>query len=559
MNKSDKLWVAVLIALLVGYLGWSYLSPKPPQPAAPVAQQAPVVAPVAPTAPVTASTAVPATPVAALTSAAQTYHTLSNEQVVLTFSNLGARLVKAELLNYRAQNTEDSGHVVLDTGDLLNLTFDGVEPYLPYEVTQTDAKTLVFRTMVKAGVALERTVTLEQDYAVTVRDAFTSAEATAVMPYGFSVGSFGLTEVSGDTIGFDTLAVGEKKPEYHESELAKVLGARSAFLGCGTSSDPTGLPLSGENARAEPQSWVALKSRFFTTLVMPPMAAPCRYGVSRDATSKTLVLNRVNATFTYPAQQLQAGVATGVVTRLYVGPKLLSGLKTFGNHAERIMDFGMFAWFCELLVPLLNFFYGIIPNYGVAIILLTLLVRIVFWPLTHKSTVSMRKMSVIQPQIKALQAQFKDQPQKLQQETLKLYREHKVNPFSSCLPMLVQIPIFIALFTVLRAAVELRFSGFLWIADLSQPENLFAGILPVPLNILPILTSVTMGLQTHLSPGAGDPAQKKMMTWMMPMMLLFMFYSMPSALCLYWTVSQILSIIQMWHIQKTTAQTPSVA
>ena len=125
--------------------------------------------------------------------------------------------------------------------------------------------------------------------------------------------------------------------------------------------------------------------------------------------------------------------------------------------------------------------------------------------------------------------------------------------------MLIQIPIFIALFTVLRAAVELRFSSFLWIADLSQPENLFAGILPVPLNILPILTAVTMGLQTHLSPGAGDPAQKKMMTWMMPMMLLFMFYSMPSALCLYWTVSQVLSIVQMWHIQKTTAQTPTNA
>ena len=213
----------------------------------------------------------------------------------------------------------------------------------------------------------------------------------------------------------------------------------------------------------------------------------------------------------------------------------------------------MFSWFCELLVPLLNFFHSLIPNYGVAIILLTLLVRVVFWPLTHKSTVSMRTMSVIQPQIKALQAQFKENPQKLQQETFKLYREHKVNPFSSCLPMLVQIPIFIALFTVLRSAVELRFSGFLWIADLSQPENLFAGILPVPLNILPILTSATMALQTHLSPSTGDPAQKKMMTWMMPIMLLFMFYSMPSALCLYWTVSQVLSIIQMWMIHRQTA------
>lgn len=552
MNKNDKLWVAILIALLAAYFAWNYLAPKQP---APVAAPAPVVTPAAPVAPVTP---VAPAPVATLEAASQNYYTLANEQVKLTFSDLGARLTKAELADYRATNNDDAAPVVLDTGDLMNLKFDGVAPYLTYTATQPDEKTLVFKTMV-GTVALERTVTLEKDYAVTVRDAFTSAEGAAIAPYVFNAGSFGLTEASGDTMGFDTLAVGEKKPEYHEGDLAKVLGARSAFLGCGTSTDPTGLPLSGETALATPQSWVALKSRFFTSLVMPPVAAPCTYGVSRNATAKTLQINRVNATFTYPAQQLQAGVTTGVVTRLYVGPKKLSGLKAFGNHAERIMDFGMFAWFCELLVPLLNFFYAIIPNYGVAIILLTLLVRAIFWPLTHKSTVSMRKMSVIQPQIKALQAQFKDQPQKLQQETLKLYREHKVNPFSSCLPMLIQIPIFIALFTVLRAAVELRFSSFLWIADLSQPENLFAGILPVPLNILPILTAVTMGLQTHLSPGAGDPAQKKMMTWMMPMMLLFMFYSMPSALCLYWTVSQVLSIVQMWHIQKTTAQTPTNA
>lgn len=555
MNKNDKLWVGILGALLIGYLGWSYFAPKPQVPATP----APVVAqPVAPTAPTAVTPVAPVAPTVEMKAPTQNYVTLENEQVKLTFSDLGARLVKAELLEYRAENKEDATHMVLGTGDLMNLKFDGAAAYLPYTAIQKDAQTVIFSTVLADGVTVERTVSLKPNYEVTVHDTFFSAQGGAVTPYTFSAGTFGLTEKEGDTIGFDTLAAGEKKPEYHEGDLAKLLGARSAFLGCGTSSDPTGLPLSGNTSIAAAQSWVALKSRFFTTLVMPPMAAPCTYGVSRDATAKTLLINRINAAFTYPAMQLQAGVKTGVVTRLYVGPKMLSGLKAFGNHAERVMDFGMFAWFCELLVPLLNFFNAIIPNYGIAIILLTLLVRVVFWPLTHKSTVSMRKMSVIQPQIKALQAQFKDNPQKLQQETLKLYREHKVNPFSSCLPMLVQIPIFIALFTVLRSAVELRFSEFLWIADLSQPENLFAGILPVPLNILPILTAVTMGLQTHLSPGAGDPAQKKMMTWMMPIMLLFMFYSMPSALCLYWTVSQVLSIVQMWMIHRQTATSTPV-
>jgi YidC/Oxa1 family membrane protein insertase len=223
------------------------------------------------------------------------------------------------------------------------------------------------------------------------------------------------------------------------------------------------------------------------------------------------------------------------------------------------MQFGFFKWLCVLLVPTLNFFHALLPNYGVAIILLTLLVRIIFWPLTHKSTESMKRMQAIQPRLKEIQAQFKSEPQKLQQETWALYREHKVNPMSSCLPMLIQIPVFIALFTVLRSAVELRFAPFLWIADLSEPENLFPGLLPlVPaLNILPFFMAGTMLLQSKLTPAMGDPAQQKMMMWMMPAMMLFMFYSMPSALVLYWTVSQVLAIVQLLWQKRRQASAPT--
>jgi YidC/Oxa1 family membrane protein insertase len=143
---------------------------------------------------------------------------------------------------------------------------------------------------------------------------------------------------------------------------------------------------------------------------------------------------------------------------LFIGPKMLSLLQEAGNGLDAVMEFGTFTWFCKLLVPTLNFFHRLIPNYGVAIILLTFLVRIIFWPLTHKSTISMKKMQELQPKLKELQAKFKDNPQKMQQETWALYKENKVNPMSSCLPMLVQIPVFIALFTVLRSAVELRYA-----------------------------------------------------------------------------------------------------
>ena len=219
-----------------------------------------------------------------------------------------------------------------------------------------------------------------------------------------------------------------------------------------------------------------------------------------------------------------------------------------------VMEFGMWRWLCYPLVWVLNFFNSLIPNYGVAIILLTILVRLLFWPLTHKSTVGMKKMQELQPKMKEIQAKFKDNPQRLQQETWALYREAKVNPMSSCLPMLIQIPVFIALFNVLRSAVELRYAPFLWIGDLSEPEALFASWFPFGgLNILPILMAVSTGLQSAFTPSTGDKSQQKMMMIFMPLMMLFMFYSFPSALSLYWFLSNLFSIVQMWIIRRQTA------
>ncbi len=161
-------------------------------------------------------------------------------------------------------------------------------------------------------------------------------------------------------------------------------------------------------------------------------------------------------------------------------------------------------------------------------------------------------MQTLQPQLKKLREKFKDNPKKLQEKQMLLYRENNVNPVAGCLPMVIQMPIFIALFTVLRSAVELRYASFLWIADLSEPEGILAGVLPFPsggLNILPLAMTATMVLQQRLTPSAGDPQQQKMMAFM-PIMMLFVFYNMSSALVLYWTVSQLLSILQLVMQQR---------
>jgi YidC/Oxa1 family membrane protein insertase len=230
----------------------------------------------------------------------------------------------------------------------------------------------------------------------------------------------------------------------------------------------------------------------------------------------------------------------------FVGPKEHARLKRLGEHQGDVMEFGWFSWMCKPLLMILNKIHAVVRNYGLAIILLTALVRIVFWPVTHKSTESMKKMQKLQPLITEIREKHKGDSQKMNQEVMALYKERKVNPMAGCLPMVIQIPVFIALFTVLRSAVELRYASFLWISDLSEPENLFAGMIPVvgALNILPLFMTATMVWQQRLTPTAGDPQQQKMMM-IMPVVMLFIFYSMPSALVLYWSTSQCLAIVQL--------------
>jgi len=238
---------------------------------------------------------------------------------------------------------------------------------------------------------------------------------------------------------------------------------------------------------------------------------------------------------------------------LFIGPKDYSMLKVMNHGLEKAVDLGWFQSIASPLLIVLKWLYGVSGNYGVAIIILTLLVRIIFFPLSIISFRSMKKMQQIQPIMKDLQKKYAKDKEKLNKEMLELYRRYKVNPFSGCLPMVVQIPVFIALYQVLMNAIELRHAVFfLWINDLSSPEALFS--MPImgyilAFRLLPLLMGGTMYFQQKLTPQMGDPQQMKIMMWM-PVFLTFMLYNLPSGLNLYWAVSNGLSIVQQLYINK---------
>jgi YidC/Oxa1 family membrane protein insertase len=231
--------------------------------------------------------------------------------------------------------------------------------------------------------------------------------------------------------------------------------------------------------------------------------------------------------------------------RLYAGTKELQILENSGHKLFRLMDYGWFgnkfAWLVKPMLKCLQYFHEMFNNYGWAIIFVTLVIKIIFAPLTHKSFKSMKGMQKVQPYVKVIQERNKDDRQKMNEEMLELYKKHKVNPLGGCLPMLLQIPVFIALYHALFFSIELRGAPFIgWIHDLSVQD---------PYYVWPVMMGATMFLQQKLNPSIGDPTQQKIMM-MLPIVFTFLFMSFPAGLVLYWTVNNILTISQQAYIYK---------
>ncbi len=289
--------------------------------------------------------------------------------------------------------------------------------------------------------------------------------------------------------------------------------------------------------------WVALKSKYFMAALVPSEAAQATV-IEKDEKNKATVGIKM-APFSLKGKER---VSQEFI--IYPGPKDYELVKGLGLGLEKAVDLAWWSWVAPISLLLLRIFkwlYQLIPNYGVAIILITLLTKVILLPFTQKSFTHMRAMQAIQPKITALREKHKDNPQELNKHMMRLYREHKVNPLGGCFPMLLQMPIFFALFGLLYTSIDLRGAGFIWwIKDLSLPDTVghLAGF---PINILPLLMGITTVIQQKMT--TVDPRQAKMMM-LMPVFMTFIFYNFPSGLVLYWLVTNILTIGQQHIIAK---------
>lgn len=242
-----------------------------------------------------------------------------------------------------------------------------------------------------------------------------------------------------------------------------------------------------------------------------------------------------------PQFTVNPGKSTTITHRLFVGPKDIDILKVQGNSLVQSLDLGWFTVIAKPLLYTLKFFYKYVGNYGIAIIIITIILKVLFFPLTHKSFKSMKGMQKIQPEMTKLREKYKDDRDAMNKAVMELYREHKVNPMGGCLPMVVQIPVFFALYKSLMFSIELRHAPFyLWITDLADKD---------PYYVTPLIMGVTMFIQQKMTPSQMDPLQQKMML-ALPVVFTFMFLSFPSGLVLYWLVNNVLTIGQQMYINK---------
>ncbi|MDR3273747.1 MAG: membrane protein insertase YidC [Puniceicoccales bacterium] len=421
-----------------------------------------------------------------------------------------------------------------------------------FSVKSFDGQSIVFSKVDKTGLEIVRDYFLPEKDGKGEGDAYTLTHRThlinpsnseiSLKNISLSLGSIPATE--GDITG-DYLNFGYYDGKSIEFIKPRDFTASKGFFGLGKRDSRD--HISGKR----PIIWGSIKNQFFTAILTSSMRASgfC----ARPVLLSDAALNRQNegiaAEMTFRVDNISARGEHALGLDFYVGPKDLARLDRMHDRQDLVMQFGFFGIISKFLLFMMLGIHSFVSNWGLAIILLTVMVKLCLWPLTTAQVRVSKKMSAVQAPLKEIREKYKNNPSKIQAETIKLFKLHRINPAAGCLPIFVQIPIFFGLYFMLRTSSELRFAHFLWIKDLSVADTV-AHVGSFPINILPIIMCVTTALQMHMTPIPSADGSPKMILKLMPLILLFGCYGLPSGLVLYWTVQNILTIVQQYVVSK---------
>ena len=561
-------WIAITLCVL-GLIAWEIWIARQPLPPPAIATASPPAVPSASGAPmastpIVAGSAAPqpttmATPAPSATPAqfAEQTETLRNSDLELHLTNRGGGVSEAILLNYPAE-VGKSERVTLNSPARIPIgaiVDDPAAPVLPEYKIAREADTVALEYVTPEQVTIRKkfffppTNEKKDNFIAELNVDFANNGGAPYANPGYFLAIGSAARIHRNDYPSYTRLVWSTNCSTKGIDVGWFAGG-GGFFGMGQHPPR---PYYAQNVNAA--EWVAASNQFFTSLVVPLTGkADAVWGKSFDIDPAQKAYGLEGAMH-LPGFRVEAGQTYNARFQLYLGPKLYHQLARLEHNEAEVMEFGIFKIICQALLNALNTLHSLLGNYVAAILALTTIVKLSLWPLQNKANASMRRMSALSPKIQELREKYKDDPTRMNQETMKLYKEYGINPVGGCLPMLIQIPIFFGLFTMLRQAVELRGAHFFWIHDLSQPDTV--AHLPVvgwPINILPLIMAATSFWMTHLTPKSGDPTQQRMMMFM-PIIFIVFCYNFAAALALYYTAQNLFTILQLYQNRKQPVPT----
>ena len=466
--------------------------------------------------------------------------TLKNDVITLEIDTLGGVISRAQLTKHLEE--DKSGVLIFERSKARQyyarsglVSASGVE--LPnhtqvFSVSKNSAGNSVTLVAEKNGIRLEKLLTLDNgSYVVDAKHTIKnlSNPSADLTLYAELVRDNGKLEESMFYATFTGPALYTDAEKFQKIEFSDIEKNKAKLPGTQQKDSPT---------------WIAMVQHYFASAWIPSNS------FQKDLYVGKLENNQYRIGVQSKLEALGVGQEKTETLKLFVGPQEEQVLEKIAPGLELVKDYGWFTILAKPIFWLLEKIHALVNNWGWSIIFLTILIKLAFFPLSAASYKSMARMKLVQPKVLELKERHKGEPQKLNQAMMEMYRKEKINPLGGCFPVLIQIPVFIALYWVLLSSVEMRGAPWWgWIQDLSKPDTLFGVWFGAPIGLLPILMAVSMFIQTKLNPTPPDPLQAKLMMFM-PLAFSVMFFFFPSGLVLYWVVNNILSIAQQWQINK---------